>query len=423
MARRRRTVAQHARLRSPHPFSQLMKLVAVGVVVVVVATLSTVAYAAYDLTASFTREAVAVENPIAVPPDIGEIEGGVNLLVVGIDECEDDLKELLGDRCDGADSDTQLNDVTILLHISEEPRRVTVVSFPRDLMFTAPGCARTDGGRWDGGFTQINELYSIGGLSCVMTAVSDMSGQQIPFGAMVTFGGVIDVTSAIGGVEVCLANPMVDRNTGIDWPAGPRTIQGVEALQFLRTRYGVGGSDLARVSNQQQYMSRLARTLVSEEVLTDAGKLYRLASTGLRSVTPTETLTNPMTLVQIALAVRDVPFEDIVFVQYPSVPASFNANRVEPDEDAAQVLWDALAANQPIEVTGEVGADAGVVEVAPDPTPGTDPSEASVPTDDPSAEEPVVEAGEVDPRTGKVALPTSITGSSAAQQTCSAGTG
>lgn len=430
MARRRRTVAQHARLRSPHPLSQLMKLVAVGVVVVVVATLSTVAYAAYDLTASFTREAVAVENAVAVPPDIGEIEGGVNLLVVGIDECEDDLRELLGDRCDGADSDTQLNDVTILVHISDEPRRVTVVSFPRDLVFDAPGCARTEGGRWDGGSIQINQLYGVGGLSCVMTAMSDMSGQQIPFGAMVTFGGVIDVTLAIGGVEVCLANPMIDRNTGIDWPAGPRTIQGVEALQFLRTRYGVGGSDLARVSNQQQYMSRLARTLVSEEVLTDAGKLYRLASTGLRSVTPTDTLTNPMTLVQIALAIRDVPFEDIVFVQYPSVTASFDVNRVEPDDDAAQVLWDALAANQAIEVTGDVGANDGVVEVSPDtapdstPTaePGEEPGEEAGEEPTPS-DEPSVEAGEVDPRTGKVALPESITGSSAAQQTCSAGNG
>lgn len=420
MARRRRTVAQHARLRSPHPLSQAVKLLAVGVIVVVVAALGTVAYAAYDLTASFVDEAVVVENQTVVPPDIGEIEGGVNLMVVGIDECEDELKQLLGDRCEGEDADTRLNDVNILLHISDAPRRVTVVSFPRDLIFDAPGCARTEGGRWGGGTVQINELYGVGGLSCVMTAVADMSGQQIPFGAMVTFAGVIDVTNAIGGVEVCLASPMVDGNTGIDWPAGPRTIQGIEALQFLRTRYGVGGSDLARVSNQQQYMSRLARTLVSDDVLRDPATLYRLASTGLRSVTPTETLTNPLTLVQIAAAVRDVPFDDIVFVQYPSVEARFDANRVEPDYSAAQVLWDALAADQAIEVTGAVGANDGVVEVGPDPTP----SETVDPDDEaPLVEAGEVEAGEVDPTTGKVALPSVITGSSAAQQTCSAGNG
>jgi len=418
----RRTVAQHARLRSPHPLTQLLKLLAVAVVVVVVATLGTVAYAAYDLTASFADEAVTVENQAPVPPDIGEIAGGVNLMVVGIDECEEDLRDLFGDRCNGDDSETQLNDVNILLHISDAPRRVTVVSFPRDLVFEAPGCAGTDGERWDGGFVQINELYSIGGLSCVITAVTDMSEQQIQFGAMVTFGGVIDVTNAIGGVEICLANPMVDSNTGIDWPAGSRTVQGIEALQFLRTRYGVGGSDLARVSNQQQYMSRLARKLVSEEVLTNPSTLYRLASTGLRSVTPTETLTNPLTLVQIALAVKDVPFEDIVFVQYPSVEASFDANRVEPNYSAARVLWDALSAGQPIEVTGDVGANDGVVEVAPGTiTPPSPEPDGGDETTDPAEDAPTVEAGEVDPSTGKVALPSSITGSSAAQETCSAG--
>jgi len=409
MPRRRRTVAQHARLRSPHPFSQLAKLLAVAATVVLVAVVGVTAYTAVDLTSDYVAEAVAVENQPAIPPDLGQLEGGVNMMVVGIDACEEHLKALFGERCEGADAEGQLNDVNILMHISDAPRRVTVVSFPRDLLFEAPACDTPDGDRWGGGFVQINEIYTYGGLSCVMTAISDLSEQQVQFGAMVTFGGVIEVTNAIGGVEICLASPMRDANTAIDWPAGPRTIQGYEALQFLRTRYGVGGSDLARISNQQQYMSRLARKLVSEEVLSNPATVFRLASTGLRNVTPTQSLTNPLTLVQIASAVKDVPFEDIVFVQYPTVTASSDANRVEPNYAAAQVLWDALSANQAIEVTGDVGANGGVIaEPSPD--------ETAAPTDAPE-----VEAGTVDPTTGAVALPESITGSSAAQQTCSNG--
>ena len=409
MPRRRRTVAQHARLRSPHPLAQLAKLVAVAATVVLVAVVGVTAYTAVDLTSDYVAEAVVVENQPAIPPDLGQLEGGVNMMVVGIDACEEQLKALFGERCEGPDAEGQLNDVNILLHISDAPRRVTVVSFPRDLLFEAPACDTPDGGRWGGGPVQINEISSYGGLSCVMTAVSDMSGQQVQFGAMVTFGGVIEITNAIGGVEICLASPMRDENTAIDWPAGPRTIQGYEALQFLRTRYGVGGSDLARISNQQQYMSRLARKLVSEEVLSNPATVFRLASTGLRNVTPTQSLTNPLTLVQIASAVKDVPFEDIVFVQYPTVTASSDANRVEPNYAAAQVLWDALSANQGIEVTGAVGANDGVVA---EPAPG----ETAAPTDAPE-----VEPGTVDPTTGSVALPESITGSSAAQQTCSNG--
>ncbi len=410
MPRRRRTVAQHARLRSPHPLGQLAKLLAVAAVVGVVSTVGVVSYTAYDLTADFVEEAVVVENQPPVPPDLRQLAGGVNMVLVGIDACEEELVALLGERCEGADAGGRLNDVTILVHISEAPRKVTVVSFPRDLIFEAPACDTADGGRFGGGTLQINQLYTYGGLSCVITAVADISGQSIPFGAMVTFGGVIEITNAIGGVEVCLASDMRDRNTGIDWEAGPRTIQGVEALQFLRTRYGVGGSDLARVGNQQQYMSRLARKLVSEDVLSNPSTVLRLASTGLRNVTPTQSLTNPLTLVQVASAVKDVPFEDIVFVQYPTVTAGSDANRVAPDYAAAEVLWDALRENRSIEVTGRVSVNDGTVVA--DPVPG----EEAPPTQNPS-----VEPGEVDPDTGAVALPSAITGSSAAQQTCSAG--
>lgn len=410
MPRRRRTVAQHARLSSPNPFGQLAKLLAVAAVVGAVAVIGVVSYTAYDLTADFVEEAVVVENQPAVPPDLGALSGGVNMMLVGIDECEEKLIALLGDRCEGADAGGRLNDVNILVHISEEPRKVTVVSFPRDLIFDAPACDTADGGRFGGGTLQINELYTYGGLSCVITAIADMSGQQIQFGAMVTFGGVIEITNAIGGVEICLASDMRDANTGIDWQAGPRTIQGLEALQFLRTRYGVGGSDLARVSNQQQYMSRLARKLVSEEVLSNPSTVLRLASTGLRNVTPTQSLTNPLTLVQVASAVKDVPFEDIVFVQYPTVEARSDANRVAPNYAAAEVLWDALRENRSIEVTGGVAINDGTVIA--EPAPGEEPT----PTEGPASE-----PGEVDPNTGAVALPPAITGSSAAQQTCSGG--
>lgn len=410
MPRRRRTVAQHARLRSPHPLGQFLTLLAVAAVVAVVSAIGVVSYTAYDLTADFVEEAVVVENQPAVPPDLGQLTGGVNMMLVGIDACEEDLIALFGERCEGADAGGRLNDVNILIHISEAPRKVTVVSFPRDLIFEASACDTADGGRFAGGTLQINQLYTYGGLSCVITAVADMSGQPIQFGAMVTFGGVIEITNAIGGVEICLASDMRDENTGIDWEAGPRTVQGLEALQFLRTRYGVGGSDLARVSNQQQYMSRLARKLVSEEVLADPAAVLRLASTGLRNVTPTQSLTNPLTLVQVASAVKDVPFEDIVFVQYPTVAARSDANRVAPDYAAAEVLWDALRENRSIEVTGGVAVNDGTVIAEPAP------GESA-----PPAEDPAVEPGEVDPNTGAVALPRAITGSSAAQQTCSAG--
>lgn len=147
MPRRRRTVAQHAHLRSPHPLGQFAKVLAVAVTVVLVAVAGVAAYTAVVLTSDYVAEAVVVENQPPVPPDLGQLEGGVNMMVVGIDACEENLKALFGERCEGPDAEDQLNDVNILLHISDAPRRVTVVSFPRDLLFEAPACDTPDGDR------------------------------------------------------------------------------------------------------------------------------------------------------------------------------------------------------------------------------------------------------------------------------------
>ena len=72
------------------------RIVAVVLAVVLVSSAAVVSYATYDLAASFTDEVVDVEGQGAVPPDIGAIEGGVNLLVTGIDECEPEYAHLFG---------------------------------------------------------------------------------------------------------------------------------------------------------------------------------------------------------------------------------------------------------------------------------------------------------------------------------------
>lgn len=410
--RGRRTVARHGELSSPHPFATILKILGVIIAVVLVSGAGVAAYATYDFASRFAESGVELEGQESVPPDIGAIEGGVDLLLVGTDECEEEYAYIFGDRCTGADAAGQLNDVNMLVHIADNPRRVTVVSFPRDLMIPLPSCTREDGSvSSETSKSQINEAWSRGGLSCVAKTVSELSGENIPFAAKVSFGNVINITEAIGGVDVCIGNGGIrDRYTGIDWPAGPRTISGVEALQFLRTRHGLeNGSDLARISNQQQYMSSLARKLVSDEVLSDPATLYRLATTAVDNITPSQSLTNPSTLVQIALAVKDVPFEDIVFAQYPVLTDPADPNRVVPNYAKAEELWAALAANEPIELTNDQNNTGGVVTVDPQPT-----EEPVAPEPDPSA------TGTPEPTQTAVPID-GIPGQSAAQQTCSAG--
>jgi hypothetical protein len=153
-------------------------------------------------------------------------------------------------------------------------------------------------------------------------------------------------------------------------------------------------------------MSRLAKKILSAETLTDPSTVLKLANTVADNIVPSEKLNNPLTLAQLALALKDVEFTDFVFVQYPNMPDPDNANRVVPVDDAAEALWAALIAGTPIQLSGSVENHDGVVLATPEPT--DTPVETTAP---PETAVPEVRA----------TLPPEITGQTAAQDTCSDG--
>ena len=233
-----------------------------------------------------------------------------------------------------------------------------------------------------------------------------VSGQNIPFAAKVTWGGAIEVTNAVGGVEVCLASGIRDKYTGIDWKAGTRNIQGMDALQFLRTRKGVGDGGTSVASRTSSSTCRDWRASSRAKKRCRPGDALQARDHGRHNITPSKTLTNPLTLVQIALAVKNVPFNEIVFLQYPVNGDPDDANRVVPNKSAADTLWAALEANQPLQITGEVSQGDGVGVASRDA--GRDPRARPAPPT-PAPTETAVEP------------PSAIAGQTAAQETCSNG--
>ncbi|MDD7928793.1 LCP family protein [Microbacterium thalli] len=404
---------------------QLLAILGVAVAVVAISGVAVGAFAVWDAARSVSDNSVALEGDDAgqLPPTIGEIEGGVNMLVVGTDSCEGQDLELFP-RCGIDDDGLERNDVTMLVHISDEPRRVTVVSFPRDMVVPIPSCPDGEGGRHAAMSAQmINVSYGYGGLPCSVLTVEELTGIDIQFAAAIRWTGVINMSDAIGGVDVCVSEDISDRHTGLNLTAGNHTLQGAEALQFLRIRHGIGdGSDLARISNQQQFMSSMVRKLQSDAVLANPQALFSIATTAVQQVNSqqlvlSESLANPTRMVQIAMAVKDVPFSDINFLQYPTSYAS-DGLRVLPNTASADMLFEALAENRPIQLTGDASQGYGVEVVgeaeqpaAPAPTDTAAPAPEGE-TPDPAATEPPATPSEA------VELPSDIAGSSAAQVTC-----
>lgn len=430
------TQVRHGRLKKPHPTATLLRWIGIAAVVAVVSSGSVAAYALHDVlsTVKPTVHLAVLPGHTATPlPEApaGQAVGEVNMLLVGTDTRSGQGSYVNpGDIT--ASSGAGNNDVNILLHISKDHRSVSVISFPRDLVMAIPSCPTSSGGHsYASSKAMLNTALSRGGdvpngLACSVLAVESLTGLSIPYAAAITFEGTGALSTAVGGVQVCLATPIVDNNVipVLNLPAGEQTIVGPEALAFLRSRHGVGdGSDLGRISNQQVFMSSLARQLVSGQTLANPFKLYAIAKAAAANMTLSDTLSTSA-LLGIFQAVRTVGLSNMVFVQYPVVDDPEDNNRVIADSYAATRLNEALQKDQPLQLTGAVGRGAAVdpsgTPTSPATTPpSTTPPPATTPgSSTPGSPTTPATGGGADPST-VVTLPPSVTGQTAAEKTCS----
>jgi len=348
-----RPVPRHALQSRSGPGRMIASIIG-GVLACTLVAIAAVGAVVYNtFSKALAASTVAISETDAPPPDLGAMEGGFNILLVGSDTREG--QQGLGGTDD--DSGGERNDVTILLHVAEDQQSAVAVGFPRDLQVPMPDCASY----W-GYEAKINVALNEG-LDCVVDEVEGFTGLPIQFAAKITFIGVVNMTSYIGGVDVCVAGPVYDPETGLDLPAaGTYNLVGYDALAFLRSREGVGdGSDWGRVSSQQVYLSSLIRK-VKDGALNDFTQVFGLAQGALSTMQMSQSLANPYTLVQMALALKNIPLNRITFVQYPSY-GSDNGNAI-PDTAAGDELMSYIAADQPFNLAtvGRPGA------TEPDPT-------------------------------------------------------
>jgi LCP family protein required for cell wall assembly len=405
-------IARHGRLRRPSAVRMLLAGVAMALAVLVVSGSSVVLIAAWDLDRSAQAGTVDISDGTAqTTVGVGAIDGGFDVLLVG-----SDTRQGQGDgygKTDGA-----LNDVDMVLHVSADHTRATVVSLPRDMVVPIPACERSDGSGTAPAMSAqpLNTALSDGGLPCVAKTVAQFTGLDIPYAALIEFDGVIGMSNAVGGVPVCVASPIVDKRTDLDLSAGPHTLQGKEALQFLRTRHGVGdGSDLGRISNQQVFLSALVRTMKQSSTLSDPTRVYGLAKAAVENTQRSTSLDYP-TMASMALALKDIPLDEVRFLQYPGTTAGTGvyAGKVQPLKADGDQLMQLLRTDAPFEV--EAG-NTGLGAVAEQPAASTPAPSATAP----AAGAPGAGNGSEPAAGAPTVLPKAITGTDAGTVTCSKG--
>jgi LCP family protein required for cell wall assembly len=372
---------RHGRQKTPSTAGFILKLLGIVVTVLLVSTVSVAAYAYTSITSQISDAAVDIggETPPPAPPFLGAIEGGFNMLVVGTDN-DDKQGDEYGER------EGVLNDVNILVHVSADHQNAVVVSFPRDLVISQPECANSDAVSAQ----PLNAAWERGGeggeLACVVSTIRELTGLDIPYAAATSFNGVIEMTNAVGGVPVCLTEPIFDAYSGLDLPAGYSTIEGAQALAFLRNRHGVGdGSDLSRIGSQQQYLSSLLRKIRDSSTLSDPTKVYGLAQAVASNIVPSTTLRGPDTLVSLALSLKDVDLSKVVFVSYPVSAYDEDPNKVQPVQELADELFARISTDQPFSLDPTSTATGSTVDPNAPADPAVEPPAATDAPADPSA--------------------------------------
>jgi len=366
-------IARHGRLKKAGPWGTVFAFIGASLVVLLVSGGALGAIVAGQLY-NQTDTVVLVGETEGPPPSIGAYPDGFNMLIVGSDMCESK------DGCDGRGS-ANLNDVTMLLHVSADGTNATAVSFPRDLVVAIPSCPKEDGSGNTAAMSAmpINNTLFYGGLPCTVLTVEKLTGLDIQFAGLITFKGVIKMTNAVGGVDVCLAGDINDKNVGLHLKKGTRTLKGSQALAFLRSRHGVGdGSDLTRISSQQVYLSSLVRTLKDKDTLSNPVKVYSIAQAATSTMTLSQGLKQLDTLASIAARLKDVPLENVTFVQYPGTTGvgGVYAGKVAPIQAKADALFAKIRADEPFELV-TVGDNNGSA-VNPDaPKAGDEPTSTS----------------------------------------------
>lgn len=329
-----------------------LRYTAIGAAVVVLGTAG-VGWAAYEkLNANITADNDAAtelaryekERPTALVRD------AQNILLIGSDSRAGD-----GNAKYGRDSGTERSDTTILLHLAANRRSATAVSLPRDLMVDVPSCRRPDGTRTEPMLAMFNSAFQTGGSACTIRTVEKLTNIRVDHHMVVDFNGFKEMVDAVDGVRVCLKEPIDDKEAQLKLPAGKVTLNGEQALGYVRARKSIGdGSDTDRMDRQQRFLGALVNKVRSNDVLLNPTKLYPVLDAATSSLTTDPALANLRGLYDLVRGMRNIPTERVQFLTVPRTSYVYNANRDQLVEPEAEKLFTRLREDAAIAVTKDL---------------------------------------------------------------------
>ena len=229
----------------------------------------------------------------------------------------------------------QRTDTIMLVHLTGRRDKAYVVSIPRDSWVAIPGRGKN----------KINAAYAFGGPPLLVQTLEQLTGVRIDHVAAIDFQGFRTMTDALGGVDITVREPTAAPGGGT-WAPGTYTLDGDEALAYVRERYRLPRGDFDRVQRQQNFLRSLMNQALSSGTVTNPVKLSRFVRAVTNSVGVDEGLSNG-DIRRLALGLRSLRRGDVEFLTVPVAGTGYEgaASVVYLDDKRANALWQALRAD------------------------------------------------------------------------------
>lgn len=263
------------------------------------------------------------------------VEGVMNLLIIGSDVRS-------GENANYGEAEGERPDTMLIASINVDNGAATLVNLPRDLVVDLPACEAVEGYEGMSAHSgMVNSAMTFGGIGCQWQAVEQVTGVHLDHFVMMDFTGFKDMVDAIGGVEMCIPEPVDDPKAHLVLDAGLQTLDGEDSLGFVRSRYAQGdGGDLSRIDRQQEFMGAMLRQVLSSEVMSSPVTITNFLGAVTDSVSTDEELTVD-TMADLAISMREVDLQRIQFVTVPNGQHPADPNRLVMS-DAAPALFEAI---------------------------------------------------------------------------------
>lgn len=233
-------------------------------------------------------------------------------------------------------------DSIIVVHVPSGGGKPALISLPRDSYVPIPGH----------GHNKINAAYSLGGPTLLVKTIEQVTNLRIDGYVEIGFGGFAAVVDSLGGVDICVARAMNDRHAGINLKAGCQTLDGPNALGYVRARYSDPLGDIGRAKRQRQFLGAIMHKALSPATALIPWRYYGFATTAGAGLTVGQD-TTLRDVTRVLQAMRSVSNGDGLSLTVPVSNTSLPTNvgsAVKWDTPKAVELFNAIRNDEPLTV-------------------------------------------------------------------------